>query len=130
MAKRAEPEQGAAAAAKQARRAAAPVTAATPWGPATVVEEVRVSQRAGGKHFSSILQLLENARGEPLVRIAYATEGVARRGPVTLRPRDVERLRASLATGSALAATLGWTQKPKPDEVERPHKEDSSGGEA
>jgi hypothetical protein len=74
-----------------------------------VIEEARVAQRAGDKRFSSVLQLLEDDRGKPLVRIAYATEGVARRGPVTLRPRDVERLRASLRPGSALAAVMGWS---------------------
>ena len=82
--------------------------AATPWGPATVVEQVKVSQRAGGRAFASVLQLLETADGEPLVRLAYTTDGVVRRGPVTLRPRDLEQLRAKLDTGSPLAAALGW----------------------
>jgi hypothetical protein len=82
---------------------------ATPWGAATVVEEVKVAQRAGEKRFASVLQFLRNERGESLVRIAYTTDGVARRGPVTLRPRDVERLRGALGDGSQLAAALGWT---------------------
>ena len=82
--------------------------AATPWGPATVLEEAKVPQQIGGKRFSSIVQLLETDGGEVLVRIAYTTDGVARRGPVTLRPRDVERLRASLGGDSALAEALGW----------------------
>ena len=81
---------------------------ATPWGPATVVEEAKVQQRAGEKRFASVIQLLESERGERLIRIAYTTDGVARRGPVTLRPRDVERLRESLGPGSALARLLGW----------------------
>jgi hypothetical protein len=55
-----------------------------------------------------VLQLLETKDGETLVRIAYTTDGVARRGPVTLRPRDLEQLRAKLGDGSALAAALGW----------------------
>ena len=63
----------------------------------------------GDKRFASIVQLLEDDRGEPLVRIAYTTDGVARRGPVTLRPKDVEQLRAALAPDSALAAALGWS---------------------
>ena len=83
--------------------------AATPWGEASVVEEVRVPQRAGDRRFSSIVQLLEDVRGEPLVRIAYTTDGVARRGPVTLRPRDLEKLRAAVAPGSRLAKALGWS---------------------
>jgi hypothetical protein len=45
------------------------------------------------------------------VRIAYSTDGVVRRGPVTLRERDLERLRAELARrpdlAEAFAATVG-----------------------
>ena len=82
--------------------------AATPWGPATVLEEAKVPQQVGGKRFSSVVQLLETDGGEALIRIAYTTDGIARRGPVTLRPRDVERLRASLGSESALAEALGW----------------------
>jgi len=81
---------------------------ATPWGPATVVEEVKVAQRVGEKRFASIFQLLENERGERLVRIAYTTDGAVRRGPVTLRPKDLERLRSAFEDDSALAAALGW----------------------
>ena len=81
---------------------------ATPWGPATMVDEVKVAQRAGEKRFASILQLLENERGELLVRFAYSTGGAARRGPVTLRARDVDRLRAALDEHQALARILGW----------------------
>ena len=82
--------------------------AATPWGPATVLEEAKVPQQVGGKRFSSVVQLLEMSGGEALVRIAYTTDGIARRGPVTLRLRDLERLRASLGAESALATALGW----------------------
>jgi hypothetical protein len=82
--------------------------AATPWGPATVVEELRLQQRAGDKRFASIVQLLEGASGERLVRFAYTTSGTARRGPVTLRARDLERLRAALAGHPQLAEALGW----------------------
>jgi len=82
--------------------------AATPWGPATTLDELKVPQRAGEKRFASVLQLLETSDGDRLVRIAYTTGGVARRGPVTLRPRDLEHLRAKLGDGSPLAAALGW----------------------
>ena len=82
-------------------------TAATPWGPARLVDEVRVAQRAGDKRFASIFQLLESGSGEVLVRVAYTTGGVARRGPVTLRARDLERLRAALADHPQLADVLG-----------------------
>ena len=82
--------------------------AATPWGSALVVEELRVQQRAGDKRFASIVQLLEDKRGERLVRFAYATDGTARRGPVTLRARDLAKLRAALAQTPELAAALGF----------------------
>ena len=81
----------------------------TPWGPATLVEKVSVSQRAGEKHFSSVFELLEDAKGARLIRIAYATGGSDRRGPVTLRARDVDRLRDALAKKPGLADALGFT---------------------
>ena len=81
--------------------------AATPWGPAELVEELTVAQRAGEKRFSSVVQLLETAGGQRLVRFAYSTDGTARRGPVTLRERDVAKLRELLAKHPDLAAALG-----------------------
>jgi hypothetical protein len=82
--------------------------AATPWGPATLVDEVKVSQRAGEKRFASLVQLLEDDRGEVVIRFAYSTGGVARRGPVTLRARDLERLRHAVRRHADLARALGW----------------------
>jgi hypothetical protein len=79
----------------------------TPWGQARVVETLTVQQRAGEKRFATIVELLETERGERLVRIAYSTGGAVRRGPVTFRPRDVDRLRAALAETGELAAALG-----------------------
>jgi hypothetical protein len=79
---------------------------ATPWGPATLVEELSVPQRSGEKRFSSIVQLLEGPKGEWLVRFAYSTGGVARRGPVTLRARDLDRLKQGLADCPQLADAL------------------------
>jgi hypothetical protein len=61
-----------------------------------VVEELSLPQRAGARRFASIVQLLELPSGELLVRFAYATGGRGHRGPVTLRGRDLERLRAAL----------------------------------
>ena len=92
-------------AAKAEERAA---SVATPWGAASVVEEVSVPQRAGEKRFAVVVQLLETRSGERLVRFAYTTQGSARRGPVTMRARDVERLRAALARAPVLGAALGW----------------------
>jgi hypothetical protein len=83
---------------------------ATPWGPATLVERLALPQRAGEKRFSSVVELLEDDRGEQLVRFAYTTGGAARRGPVTLRARDLERFRAALARTPALAEALGLHQ--------------------
>jgi hypothetical protein len=81
--------------------------ATTPWGSATVVEELALQQRAGTKRFASLVQLLEGEKGEPLIRFAYATGGSARRGPVTLRAEDLERLRKGLREHPALAGVLG-----------------------
>jgi hypothetical protein len=80
--------------------------AATPWGPASLVEELRLQQQAGGKRFASLVQLLETRDGERLVRFAYATEGVVRRGPVTLRASDLEHLRSALAKHPGLEEAL------------------------
>jgi hypothetical protein len=79
---------------------------ATPWGAAELVEELVVRQQAGEKRFASIVQLLETQDGERLVRVAYSTGGTARRGPVTLRERDLDRLRASLARRPRLREVL------------------------
>ena len=95
------------AAAADPREAKAP-TVATPWGGATLVAQATVDQRSGDRRFRSAVQLLADERGEPLVRFAYASAGVARRGPVTLRVRDLDRLRVAAAKEPALAALLGW----------------------
>jgi hypothetical protein len=79
----------------------------TPWGKAKVLEEVELEQRAGEKAFVSIVQLLEDDGGERLVRFAYRTDGAARRGPVTLRGDDLERLRQGLRERRQLARALG-----------------------
>lgn len=79
----------------------------TAWGAAAVVEEITLPQRAGERRFAAAVQLLETGRGERLVRFAYSTGDTARRGPVTLRPGDLERLRAALGQHPALAEALG-----------------------
>ena len=53
------------------------------------------------------MQLLETEGGERLVRFAYSTGGADRRGPVTLRTRDLEKLRAALDEHPALKEALG-----------------------
>ena len=86
--------------------AKAPAKAATPWGDAALVDQLEIPQRAGDRRFSSVVQLLENGKGERLVRFAYATDGVVRRGPVTLRVKDLERLRTALAKHPGLEEAL------------------------
>jgi len=83
-------------------------TIATPWGPAHTVEQLTLPQRAGEKRFVSVVQLLETEKAERYVRFAYTTGGVARRGPVTLRLRDLERLRTALAEHPELAEAFGY----------------------
>jgi hypothetical protein len=82
-------------------------TAATPWGPAALLEEASVAQRAGDKRFTVVVQLLETRRGERLIRFAYTTKGSARRGPVTMRAGDLDRLREALRRAPALGEALG-----------------------
>ena len=81
--------------------------AATAWGATTVVEEIAVQQRAGAKRFTSLVQLLENGKGERFVRFAYTTDGVVRRGPVTLRAADLGKLRDALGKSPGLAEAFG-----------------------
>lgn len=81
-------------------------TAATPWGSAAVIEELSLPQRVGERRFASLVQLLETAKGERLVRFAYASGGTARRGPVTLRASDLARLRRSLERTPGLKEAL------------------------
>jgi hypothetical protein len=81
--------------------------AATPWGKAQVVEKLTLPQQADGKRFATLVELLETDKGERLLRVAYSTDGKARRGPVTLRARDLAKLRMALAQHPALSETLG-----------------------
>jgi hypothetical protein len=81
-------------------------TASTPWGAARIVEQVTISQRSGDKRFASVVQLLAMDSGDQVVRFAYTTNGTARRGPVTLRLRDLKRLRAALEEHPALSEAL------------------------
>ena len=81
-------------------------TVTTPWGKATSVEEVSVPQRAGEKRFTTRVELLETGGGERLVRFSYASDGIARRGPVTLRARDLARLRIALGRTTGLRQAL------------------------
>jgi hypothetical protein len=79
----------------------------TAWGQATLVDEIALQQKVGDRRFSTHVQLLEGPKRERLVRFAYATDGSARRGPVTLGASDLRRLRAALARHPEIAAALG-----------------------
>ncbi|HJV29638.1 MAG TPA: hypothetical protein VJ645_03900 [Gaiellaceae bacterium] len=87
--------------------AKAPTKVATPWGDAALVDQLEIRQRAGDRRFASVVQLLENAKGERLVRFAYTTDGTARRGPVTLRARDLAHMHDALRRHPELAEMLG-----------------------
>jgi hypothetical protein len=86
----------------------------TAWGAAVVVDEVTLPQEAEGKEFASLVQLLADPEGERYVRFAYTTDGRARRGPVTLRAHDVERLATALAEHPELAAALALERGGRP----------------
>jgi hypothetical protein len=80
----------------------------TAWGEATVLEEISIKQQAPeGRSFATLVQLLEAKGGELLVRFAYSTGDTARRGPVTLRRADLDRLRKALAKAPRLRDALG-----------------------
>ena len=82
-------------------------TVTTPWGKATSLETVSVRQRSGERRFTTRVELLAGDDGERLVRFSYATDGTARRGPVTLRERDLANLRVALERTSELSHMLG-----------------------
>jgi hypothetical protein len=89
-------------------------TVTTPWGKATTVETISVPQRSGERRFTTRVELLADEGGERLVRFSYSTDGTGRRGPVTLRERDLPRLRAALERAPELARLLegGGITKP------------------
>ena len=76
-------------------------------GKATALEQVSVAQRAGERRFATVVELLETKDGERLVRFAYTTDGSARRGPVTLRAKDLERMQKLLERTPELSEALG-----------------------
>jgi hypothetical protein len=80
----------------------------TAFGEATVLEEISIKQGADGRSFATLVQLLEGKSGELLVRFAYSTGGTARRGPVTLRRADLDRLKKALGKAPRLREALGF----------------------
>jgi hypothetical protein len=80
----------------------------TAFGRAELVEEVKVPQRADGRAWTTHVQLLEDADGSWYVRFAYSTDGTARRGPVTFRGADLEKLRKALEKKPRLRGALAF----------------------
>jgi hypothetical protein len=78
----------------------------TAWGRAELVEEVTVAQSNDTKEFTTHVQLLNTDEGEQLLRFAYSTDAVARRGPVTLRGGDLKKLTKALEKKPKLRALL------------------------
>jgi hypothetical protein len=78
----------------------------TAFGSAKVVEQITLKQAADGKSFATLVELLETPDGETLVRVAYSTDGVARRGPVTVRKADLRRLAKMLEKTPQLKAVV------------------------
>ena len=74
----------------------------TAWGEAAIIEQIVIDQG----EFQTFVQLLEAEGGETFVRFAYATGGTARRGPVTLRGKDLARLRKLLVKHDRLRDAL------------------------
>jgi hypothetical protein len=85
----------------------------TAWGQAELVEEVSIAQSNDNRHFMTHVQLLASDEGEPLLRFAYSTDDVARRGPVTLRVSDLKRLSKSLEKTPKLRALVAQLAPPK-----------------
>jgi hypothetical protein len=84
----------------------------TAFGSAKLVEQINVKQMADGKSFATLVELLETDDGEALVRIAYSTDGVARRGPVTVRKADLRRVAKALEKTPRLRAVIESEMSP------------------
>ncbi len=78
----------------------------TAWGRAELVEEASVLQTNEERAFTTHVQLLSNEEGEQLLRFAYSTDDLARRGPVTMRVSDVKKLAKGLERTPKLHALL------------------------
>ena len=79
----------------------------TPWGPSRLVERLELRQRAGDRRFASVVELLETERGERARPLRVHDRRRRPPRPVTLRARDLERLRAQLASGRSSPRVLG-----------------------
>jgi hypothetical protein len=80
---------------------------AFPWGSGEVVEEASVPATAEAHAWEPTIQLLAYAEGGETLRFCYYdARGRFGRGPMLLRPEDVEPLRAALAGAPRIRALL------------------------
>jgi hypothetical protein len=78
----------------------------TPWGRATVVEEVAVEHDALERRYDALVQLLETRDGEQLVRFGARAHGARRLSCLTLRADELHRLEEALIETQRLASVL------------------------
>jgi hypothetical protein len=80
---------------------------AFPWGAGEIVEEASIPAHADGHGWEPTVQLLLYAEGGESLRFCYYDErGRFGRGPMLLRPEDVEPLRAALDHAPRIRALL------------------------
>ena len=77
----------------------------TPWGPATLVERVTLPQRVGEKRFASLLELLEDRRGDRFVRVADDLSE-AQEGKRQAVFRDLRRIRPGIVSAVCLLGSF------------------------
>jgi hypothetical protein len=78
----------------------------TPWGRATLLEEVVVEHDALERRYDAVVQLLELNDGEQLVRFGSRAHGAHRLGCLTLRADDLHELEEGLLETERLASIL------------------------
>jgi hypothetical protein len=67
-----------------------------PWGRATVEEEATIAAAASERDLELGVARLRGPDGEQLLRFFYRSSGRTTRGPLTLRPAEVEALARAL----------------------------------
>jgi hypothetical protein len=78
----------------------------TPWGRATLVEEVAIDHEALDRGYTAVVQLLELQDGEQLVRFGARAQGAHRLNCLTLRASELEELEEGLLEAERLASVL------------------------
>jgi hypothetical protein len=78
----------------------------TPWGRASVVEEVAVDHDTGERHYDAIVQLLETRDRVQLVRFGSRASGAHRLNCLTLRADELQALEEALIETERLASVL------------------------